>query len=53
MSTKIKEVICLSMKLFVARHWKAILVALAIGMVILSLAATKAHADPINTPCGP
>jgi len=43
----------LNMRLFVTRHWKAILVALAIGSIVLSLAATKAHADPINTPCGP
>jgi len=43
----------LNMRTFVARHWKAILVALAIGMVVFSLAATKAHAEPINCPFGP
>jgi hypothetical protein len=43
----------LNLRMFVARHWKAILVALAIGLAVLSLAATKAHAEPINTPFGP
>ncbi len=38
---------------FVTRHWKAIVIVLLIGLVVLSLATVKAHADPINTPVGP
>ena len=40
-------------RMFVTRHWKAIVVVLQIGLVALSLASVKAHADPINTPVGP
>jgi type IV secretory pathway TrbD component len=43
----------LNLRTFVARHWKAIVIILQIGLVALSLAAAKAHADPINTPIGP
>ncbi|MGA3192541.1 MAG: hypothetical protein ABSD73_08530 [Candidatus Bathyarchaeia archaeon] len=43
----------MNMRLFVARHWKAILVALAISLIVFSLAATKAHAEPIDCPFGP
>ena len=43
----------MNLRMFVNRHWKAIVIALTIGLVVLSLAATKAHAEPIDTPYGP
>ena len=40
-------------KIFVIRHWKAVLLLTQIGVIALSLAVAKAHAEPIDTPCGP
>jgi hypothetical protein len=42
----------LNWRIFVTRHWKAIVIALSIGLVVLSLAG-KAHAEPIDCPLGP
>jgi hypothetical protein len=42
----------LNLRMFVARHWKAIVIALSIGLIVVSLAA-KAHAEPIDSPFGP
>jgi type IV secretory pathway TrbD component len=43
----------LNLRIFVTRHWKAIVIALQIGLVVLSLAAAMAHAEPIDSPVGP
>jgi len=43
----------LNLRMFVTRHWKAIVIALTIGLVVLSLSASKALAEPIDTPYGP
>jgi hypothetical protein len=43
----------LNLRMFVIRHWKAIVIALSIGLVVLSLAAAKALAEPIDSPLGP
>jgi hypothetical protein len=43
----------LNWRMFVTRHWKAIAIALSIGLVVLSLATAKALAEPIDSPCGP
>jgi hypothetical protein len=43
----------LNWRTFVTRHWKAIVIALTIGLVVLSLATAKAHAEPIDTWIGP
>jgi hypothetical protein len=43
----------LNLRLFVIRHWKAIVIALSVGLVVLSIATAKAHAEPIDCPLGP
>jgi hypothetical protein len=43
----------LNWRTFVIRHWKAILLLTQIGIVAISIAVTKANAEPIDTPCGP
>jgi hypothetical protein len=43
----------LNLRMFVTRHWKVIVIALSVGLVVLSLASAKAHADPIDCPLGP
>jgi hypothetical protein len=40
-------------KAFVIRHWKVVLLLTQIGIIALSLGIMKAHAEPIDTPCGP
>gem|GEM_PF-5053601 len=40
-------------RMFITRHWKIIVIALVIGLFVLSLAAANAHADPIDSPVGP
>lgn len=40
-------------KMFVTRHWKAIMIALSIGLFVLSLVAANTHAEPIDSPVGP
>jgi hypothetical protein len=46
-------VICLNWRTFFVRHWKVIAIVLQIGLFVLLLAAAKAYADPVDTPCGP
>jgi hypothetical protein len=43
----------LNLRMFVTRHWKTIMIALAIGLFALSLVAANAHAEPIDSPVGP
>ena len=43
----------MNLRMFVTRHWKAIVIALTIGLVVLSLSVAKALAEPIDTPYGP
>lgn len=43
----------MNLRMLVIRHWKAIVLALSIGLIVLSLAAARAHAEPINCPLGP
>lgn len=43
----------MNLRMFVIRHWKAIVIALSVGLVVFSLAAAKAHAEPIDCPFGP
>ena len=43
----------MNLRIFVTRHWKAIVIALQIGLVVLSLATAKAFAEPIDSPIGP
>jgi hypothetical protein len=42
----------LNLRMFVIRHWKAVVLAVSIGLFVLSIVA-KAHADPIDSPLGP
>jgi hypothetical protein len=46
-------VVCLNLRMFVTRHWKAIVIALSIGLIVVSLAAAKAYAEPIDSWFGP
>jgi hypothetical protein len=39
--------------MFVVQHWKAILVVLAIGLIVFSVAVAKPNGEPIDTPFGP
>ena len=43
---------CLDIKLFIIRHYKAIILVVSIGLFVLSIVA-KAHADPIDSAHGP
>jgi len=43
----------LNWRIFVTRHWKTIVIALAIGLFSLSLFAANAHAEPIDSPVVP
>lgn len=43
----------MNLRMFVIRHWKAIVIALSVGLVVLSLATVMAHAEPIDCPFGP
>jgi len=44
----------LKSKMFVLRHWKAILTVAQIGLfALLIVAVGKANAEPIDTPFGP
>jgi hypothetical protein len=42
-------------KIFVAQHWRGILIGLQIGLVVLAIVAVaKVYApDAIDSPCGP
>lgn len=40
-------------RMFVIRHWKAIMLALSIGLFVLSFVAANTHAEPIDSPVGP
>lgn len=42
-------------KIFVAQHWRAILIGLQIGLAVLAIVAVaKVYApDAIDSPCGP
>ena len=40
-------------KMFVTRHWKAILLVTLVGLAALSIITAKAYAEPIDTPIGP
>ena len=42
-------------KIFVAQHWKTILIGLQIGLAVLAIVAVaKVYApDAIDSPCGP
>ncbi len=42
----------MNLKMFVTRHWMAVVLAVSIGLLVLSIVA-KAHADPVDTPFGP
>ncbi len=44
----------MNLRMFVARHWKPIVIAIQIGLFALLLVAVgRAHAEPIDTPVGP
>jgi hypothetical protein len=43
----------LNWKMFVTRHWKAILLMAIVGLATLAIITTKAYAEPIDSPIGP
>jgi hypothetical protein len=43
----------MNLKIFVTQHWKAVAIAVSVGMVVVSVACAWWIGDPIDSPCGP